>query len=170
MSSDEVEPWTPAFPGQRPPFAKGNELGFAKGNELTLKHGVYSERKVAPIAAQLTADLLSADGHEYLREGRWRMAVSAWARAEARVLLLTAWLEDNGGLGLDHEGNIAPAMNALKDWESRAEKSRSRLGLDPLSAARLGKDRTGAALDAATIMARLEAADRKRQQKGGTDE
>ena len=154
-----VEAWTPAFEGQRPPFPPGHTL--------TLKHGAFSPRRIQPVAEQLIAELLDDAEANYLRKPIWRRTVHAWARAEARVLLLTAWLEDRGDAGIDSDGEVTSVLRVLKDWESRAEKARTRLGLDPLSAARLGRERTAAALDTAQLMAQLEKQERERDAHKG---
>lgn len=82
---------------------------------------------------------------------RWSAAVWSWARAEARVELLTKWVDEHGG-GIADDGSVAGALNALRLWEVRAANCRSRLGLDPLSAARLGRDVTASAIDMAKLL------------------
>jgi hypothetical protein len=76
------------------------------------------------------------------------------------VQLLTEWLADHGE-GVDEVGNVAPVLGALRLWEVRAANCRSRLGLDPLSAARLGRDVTAAQVDMARLLSGVvEPADR----------
>lgn len=156
-----VVEWTPAFPGQRPPFAPGNEL--------TVKHGAYSPRKVDPLASELVETMLSDPGAGHLQHLSYRPALWAWGRAEAQVQLLTEWLAKRGeeagdGVGdLDDEATRS-AYLLLHRAEARANTMRTRLGLDPLSRARLGKDVAAGQLDAARLMAELE-----RQEKDGDD-
>jgi hypothetical protein len=142
VTGQQETTWTPAFPGQRPPFQPGNDLGrkFESGHDLTLKHGAYSLRKIGPIADRLVASLLADESVAYLRVPAYLPALQAWSRAEARVRLLTAWLEDHGGLGVSEEGDLSPVLSALQVWESRAEKARTRLGLDPMSRMVMARD------------------------------
>jgi hypothetical protein len=156
--------WVPEFDGQRPPFAPGNELA--------VQHGVYSPRKVEPLAQELVDGMLADPGTAYLREARWRPALWAWARAEAQVQLATEYLHEKAaqagnGVGDLADERVKSAHLLLHRAEARADRSRARLGLDPLSAARLGKDRTAAALDAAQLMAQLEKQERERQEGEG---
>lgn len=125
--------WVPGFPGQRPPFAEGNELA--------VKHGATSPRKVDPVAQALAVELLADSAVEYLRAPRYASAVQAWALAEAKCALISAWV-DGMPIALAAEskqGQTSP-LELLRKWEATAQTHRARLGLDPVSAARLGKD------------------------------
>lgn len=51
------------------------------------------------------------------------------------MILVTDWLDDHGIL--DERGNPRPAANYLERLEVRAANARARLGLDPLSLAKL---------------------------------
>lgn len=168
MADDE---WVPAFPGQRPPFALGNDIGFTPGNELAVKHGGYSPRKVDPLAAELVAAVLTDGG--LAAAPAYRMALWAWGRAEAQVQLLTEWLSVKGEAASDGVGDLADdsvraAYLLLHRAEARATTQRGRLGLDPLSRARLGRDvAQGAAADAATQLTRMRAdAERRAVEEG----
>lgn len=162
--------WTPEFEGQRPPFEAGNvpSNAFPPGNDLPVTHGGYSPRKVDPLATELVDGLLADPGLEYLKAPAYQPAVWAWARAEASVQLVTEWLavkaEASGdGVGdLDSEA-VRAAYLLLHRAEARATTGRTRLGLDPLSRARLGKDVAQGALanDLATTMAALERRERE---------
>ena len=127
--------WTPEFPGQRPPFALGNELAT--------KHGAYSDRRVLPVAEHLLEDLLPTLP-AYLQEARYAPAVRAYALVLARIERVERWLEaqaDEGGIPeIDDAGEVQSAMGLLLKLEGLADRHRSSLGLTPLSAARLGKD------------------------------
>lgn len=143
--------WQPAFPGQRPPFAPGHEV--------SLRHGAYSPRKVDPLARELVAGVL-ADSSSPAVAPVFRPALWAWARAEAQVQLLTEWLtkqaESTGdGVGDLADEKVRAAYLLLHRAEARATTQRARLGLDPLSAARLGRDRAAGAADTARLMAEL---------------
>ena len=99
-----------------------------------------------------------ANGHA--AEPRHRFALWAFARAEAQVQLLTEYLikagEDAGnGIGdLDAE-RVKAAYLLLHRAEARAMSGRTRLGLDPLSAARLGRDQAATGADMARVMSEL---------------
>lgn len=134
---------------------------FAPGHELSMKHGAYSPRRYEPLAAELVEQVLaqaSVDGAPtaYLAEPSYRPAVWAWARCEAKVQLITEWLADRGG-DMDEEGEVRSAALLLEKVERRGESLRARLGLDPLSRARLGRDVAAGSVDVARLMAALEA-------------
>lgn len=171
MSSEDelaIEPgegtWVPEFEGQRPPFEPGNELA-------TTVHGAYSPRKVDPLAQELVDQVISSPATQYLQAPQWRPALWAWAKAEAQVQLLDEYLAEKGEASGDGVGDLADervrAAYLLRHRASNlAQSGRTRLGLDPLSAARLGRDKTAAALDAAQLMAQLEKQERERNQDG----
>jgi hypothetical protein len=146
--------WTPAFDGQRPPFRDGNEAA--------LTHGARSERRVGPLAAQIAAELLAdPDTPTHLREPMFAMAVEAWARAEAICQLLRAFLDSKSIEDAltelttetedeDRDGGrtrrtsvarkVAAALDSSRRWEAHAANMRSKLGLDPATAAKVGRD------------------------------
>jgi hypothetical protein len=174
----------PAIQGwQRPPFEKGNALG--------LRHGVYSAAVVDPIAEAMVAELLADDDVAHLRP-RWvRWSVDAWGRAEAQVLLWRRHVEALGGFEeslesvtteeseeIRSEGGRSTRSSTSRQMEAaiigleRAEKHaaacRARLGLDPMSRARLGRDVMSAKADMATILSQLQDdTDRAAQQEEG---
>jgi hypothetical protein len=162
----EVEGWTPEFEGQRPPFQPGHQL--------SLRHGAYSPRRVDPLAQELIDAVLEDPATNYLRAAHWRPALYAWAQAEAQVQLLTEWLAKRGeasgdGVGDLSDESVRSVYLLLHRAAGRATTGRTRLGLDPLSAARLGRDRNAAAVDMAKLM-QLAAEEDQRQQEGGSDE
>lgn len=116
----------PLQPWQRPPFERGNGLAVT--------HGAYSPRRVDPLATDLFEKIVT--DLDYLADPSYRPALWAWARAEARVQLLSEWLDEHGPLAED--GTPRPALAALYQFERLAAEARSRLGLDPLSRSRLG--------------------------------
>lgn len=125
--------WTPEFLGQRPPFTPGNEMA--------VKHGAGSPRKVDPLAAALVTELLTDETVKYLQAPRFAAAVQAWATAEAKCGLIATWVD---GMSIEaaassKQGQTSP-LELLRKWEATAQTHRARLGLDPMSAARLGKD------------------------------
>jgi hypothetical protein len=165
--------WVPEFEGQRRPFEPGNEVGrqFEPGHELSTVHGFYSPRRVDPLARELVGLVLADPATKHLEAARWRPALWAWARAEAQVQLLTEYLakcgeESGDGVGDLDADRVRSAYLLLHRAETRATTQRTRLGLDPLSAARLGRDRASEALDTAKLMERLEREEREREESG----
>jgi hypothetical protein len=128
-----------------------------KGETLALKHGAWADRVVDPVAKELVGVVLAQVG--YLGDPSYEPAVWAWARAEARVLVLAKWLDESGTL--DEHGVPRPALAALKDFERLASTARSRLGLDPLSRAALGRDVAAQQVDLARLMSAMDDDDGK---------
>jgi len=154
----DVAAWVPAFPGQRPPFPMGNEL--------SLQYGAYSPRTIEPVAAGIVEQLLADDQVAYLRAPAYRVSVWRYATAQAREDLLHAFMVAHGD---DCQG--CKRCVGLEDrWRilsTTAGRTAQRLGLDPLSRARLGKDvAQGRAADAAAIMAELHRQELERKQAG----
>lgn len=161
MSSTHAE-WVPAFEGQRPPFEPGHEL--------SMRHGAYSPRRVDPLAETFVALVVADPVGLPAAAPQYRPALWAWARAEAQVQLLTEYLEKaaeetEDGIGDLDDDAVRAAYLLLHRAEARADRSRARLGLDPLSAARLGRDRAAGAVDMARLMAEMER--RERAANGG---
>jgi hypothetical protein len=145
--------WVPAFPGQRPPFQPGNELAATY-------HGAYSPRRVDPLAAELVAGVLEDPQASHAHASHHRPALWAWARAEAQCQLLTEYISEKAeavgdGIGDLDDDRVKAAYLLLHRAEARAMSGRARLGLDPLSQARLGRDRAAASVDMAQLMAQL---------------
>lgn len=146
--------WAPAFPGQRPPFEPGHEL--------SMRHGAYSPRRVDPLARDLASYIVEHVPN--LGAPQWVAAVWGWARAEAQVQLLTEYLMAAGeaagdGVGDLGDEKVRAAYLLLHRAEARADRGRARLGLDPLSASRLGRNQAAASVDMARVMAELERRD-----------
>lgn len=144
--------------------AKGTREPFAPGNEVARKHGAYSPRKVDPLARELVDHVLAVadvEGLPWLNQASHGPALWAWARAEVRVQLLTEWLEaqsadGNAGGLLDDDGEVRSAAMFLDRCEKEAAGARSRLGLDPLARARLGRDVAAQNLDLARVWAQQD--------------
>jgi len=133
VKRDKRESGIPARHYSWPPF----ELGHA----LSMRHGAYSPRRVDPLATELLEKV--AASLDYLAaDPSFRPALWAWARAEARVQLLSEYLDEHGSLAED--GAPRAALDALRQFERLAADGRASLGLDPLSRARLGRDMTAA--------------------------
>lgn len=164
----EPEPsgdWTPAFPGQRPPFTPGHEL--------STQHGAYSPRKVDPLAKELVDAMLEDPTLGYLKASAFRPALWAWARAESQAQLLAEYLEGRGkgGVGDLKDKRVQSAYLLLHRAEARADRGRVRLGLDPLSRSRLGKDiAQGRAADAAAALTQMrEEFERAQREQASAD-
>lgn len=114
--------------------------------------------------------LADTAGTGHLQRPEYRPALWAWGRAEAQVQLLTEYLAKRGeeagdGVGDLEDESTRAAYLLLHRAEARAITLRARLGLDPLSRARLGRDVAAGELDAARLMAEMER--REREQNGG---
>lgn len=145
------EGWAPDFPGQRPPFQPGNQLA--------LKHGAFSAARTDPIAQRFIAEIAADDNTAYLAQPRFQSQLWTWAIAAARVELLSAWIDDMSleAATFSGKGQVSP-LELLRKWITTAQTLSARLGLDPLSAARLGKDiAQGRQADAAGLLTRLRA-------------
>lgn len=118
---------------------------FEPGNDAALRHGAKSPRKVDPVADALVEYVTSIDGLEHLREPRFAASVAAWARAEAVVVLLADWC---AGLAIEQvtspqsKRSQTEPLELLRRWEATAATQRARLGLDPMSAAKLMRELT----------------------------
>lgn len=136
----------PAFEGQRPPFQPGNTIGrrLQPGHELSTRHGAYSPRKVDPLAREIVEAILEDPTTPmHVTAAAYRLELWALGRAEARVQLLTEWLDEVAGDRLvapPGSHRVKAANLELHRAETRAASARSRLGLTPVSAAKLGKN------------------------------
>lgn len=142
--------WTPAFPGQRPPFPPGHDLGvrFEPGNELGLRHGAYAELRLAPRAAEIVEGLR---GQVPARTEADEPTLWLLAQVLARIEAAHVWLaEQDLGIFRTSGGELQPVLRALSTWENTAARLLDRLGCTPTSRAQLGLDlvRTGDALRA----------------------
>jgi hypothetical protein len=82
-----------------------------------------------------------------LAEPRYRFALSAWARAETRVALLELFLDVQGVVHTSGDEKGEPRhrlLTELRAEERRAAEERRNLGLDPVSHARLERERAEA--------------------------
>ncbi len=113
---------------------------FTNGNLVRVTHGVYSDRRVNPIARELAEGLIverpDLEDHP--------AAVWSWARIESKCLLLEAWLDEHGFI--DGDGKPTAPAQLVTRYETLALNLRARLGLDPLSQAQLQTTRGQATL------------------------
>jgi hypothetical protein len=122
---------------------------------------------VEPLAVEIRAAVLADPSTDYLASPRYAPALWAWARAEAQVQLLTEYLakageESGDGVGDLEAERVRSAYLLLHRAEARALSGRRALGLDPLAAARLGRDRAAAQVDTARLMAELHRQEQER--------
>ena len=138
----ETGDWSPAFDGQRPPFAPGNVYA--------VRHGASRDRFVAPLAAEIEAELKASTFTPWLADEALADDVAALARAEAVSRLLEAWLDRSMDyitalmVADDPEVSRKDALEAKavlgavereRQASGRASRLRSRLGLTPMSVA-----------------------------------
>lgn len=143
----------PRHPAHRP-AGGGQPRPYAPGNFEAVVTGASSDRIVDAVAVRYRDAALAYLGDQvpdYLGRREYDRAIQAWSRAEARVDLVTRYLDDVGHL--DDEGNPRPAARHLVDLEASAAKRRADLGLDPLSRARLGRDVAATGVDLARLWA-----------------
>lgn len=153
MSSDIVNPdgtpWTPEFDGQRPPFQPGNQLAVT--------HGAFSAARTDPIARRYLDEIAGDPTLGYLDQPRFAAGLWLWASAMAKVELLQAWVDDQAiEDAADSDRGKTSALELLRKWMATAQTWAARLGLDPLSAARLGKDVASTRVDLATLLSKRD--------------
>jgi len=134
--------YEPGDESRRDGFDPGNSV-FEGEDNPNFTHGAKSGVTVAERAAKLLTSALE-DGTmpDHLRSPAFRSAVQAWAEAEAVASLLFDWLN-----GKDVEESVRPPLAATKApvdlWRSahsHAANLRSKLGIDPVSFARIRAD------------------------------
>jgi hypothetical protein len=146
--------------------ARGAGRPFVAGHELSTTHGAYRAVRVSEVAGQILADLLGGDDcPEHLKGGggQYRYVLELWASAMAQARLLRAWLDGQDVVGAmtelteGEESEVRPSpgsarrvmtsrrvssvLEQLHRAETRAGHLSGRLGLDPLSAARVRSPR-----------------------------
>jgi hypothetical protein len=152
--------------------AKKGLTKFQPGNELQLKHGALQAKRTDPIAQMFLDELAADPSLAYLTAPRFRVSAWAWAVAEAKVMVLTEWVDEMTIRGASRAGpGQTSPMELLRKWMVTAANMRVKMGLDPASAAKLGKDVAGTRqADAATLLTQLrtehEAAEAAERQIG----
>lgn len=127
---------------------------FEPGNAVARRHGAFAA-DVEDAAVVLVDELLDVPSAQYLTDPVYRPSLRSWAVAEVRCRRLAAYVVEQGEL--DEDGAPRPALEALRTWETRASNERDRLGLSPLSRARLGRDVAAQNVDVARLWATAEA-------------
>jgi hypothetical protein len=185
MRTGRIEGAMTAEPHSQGPGLGGPRRGyswapFEPGHERSLVHGTRSPRTVGPLAERIEREARADPSWpDYLTSPEYGPAVAAWARSEAIVELLWRYLADQD---VEHwlteqareeseetrtprrtrristARRVTNALASLQRWETTAANHRSRLGLDPLSRARLGKDVAAARVDIARVMSGLDPA------------
>lgn len=133
-----ADAWTPAWPGQRPPFAPGHDLSTT--------HGAYSEARLIPLSekvyAELRASLVSWDD-------AYEIPVRAVAEIRARRILAVRWLDEHGLTTA--KGEVQPILKEVPKWEARERELANDLALTIRSRAALDLDRLAAMKDMVTL-------------------
>jgi hypothetical protein len=122
----ETGGWTPAFPGQRPPFRSGHTY--------SVKTGVYSPRKVRPLAEKILAGLLADPQPPWIAHPLLRHLLDELATVQARQKLLGAYFDtisDDDCAG--DRCQCAGAAAAMDLARTRESTLLGRLGAAPMS-------------------------------------
>lgn len=125
---------------------------FQPGHEKSMRHGARSERRWRPLADELEAE--AVQHAPWLSRPSFRAALRSWAKAEAQATLVADWLDEHGLLDVD--GEPRPASTYALRLEASAQARRERLGLDPMSFAKLLATFSGTA-GADDVLERLRA-------------
>jgi hypothetical protein len=113
---------------------------FEPGNEAALRHGAHSLKLVEPRARELAPAILEANAHlDSLRDGH---AVMRLAVALARIERVWAWLaeQDDAVFSDTEAGEVHGVHERLSRWERQAAADEDRLGISPVTRAKLGLD------------------------------
>ena len=142
MTTATTEDWRPARGYSWPPFQPGHTV--------SRRHGVWSQRTWEPLAEDLVSGLLE-DKPDLVG---YPEVVAAWARAEARCILLDEYLV---GRFTDGDEKSEKVLRFVAQFEKLAHDLRRELGLTPGSEADLARSRAEAIrgeVDLEALMAR----------------
>jgi hypothetical protein len=124
-------------------------------------HGAYCPAIVNPAAAQVLAELAADPDVGYLADPKYRRQASRFARMAAMEERISAHLDT-----LTDEELLEPTKGGgntkIESWRAIAEaanRSASRLGLDPLARSRMGREVAGTRFDLARAWAAEDAAE-----------
>jgi hypothetical protein len=118
---------------QRPPFEPGNKVAQT--------HGAFTPSIVEPLADELRETILTDPDSAYLRSPRFAKRLLSYCQTEARVMRIEAWvgqMSDEEAARSD-KGQTSP-LELLRKWKTTAANEANKLGLDPVSWARIRKD------------------------------
>ena len=115
--------------------------------------------RVDEVAREFLAEIAQDPNVKYLYQPRFQGSLWLWATAMAKAELLRRWVDSMPiAEAADSKRGQTSPLELLRKWITTAQNESSRLGLDPLSAARLGKDvAQGRQADAASELTRLRA-------------
>ena len=120
---DERGEWTPAFPGQRPPFEPGHEL--------TVKHSAYADVRLGPRVAELADEIRTVvPAYSIADDYVVRLLALSFARIEAA----------EEAIAVAEPGELERLRQDLRGWVNSARRLLNDLALTPMSRARLGLD------------------------------
>lgn len=141
------------------PISQGPARGyswapFVAENFAAKKHGAYSSRVITPLTAEIANAVCAA--RPDLQKPEMQPAVLAYARTEAQLEVLTAFVDLNGSID-ENTGEPTSAEKYRLRIDTQAYKHRERLGLDPLSKAKLSKDIASTQVDLSIILAQMNA-------------
>lgn len=119
----------PAFEGQRPPFANGNEAATT--------HGRYSERRFGPLAERILERERAAMGD--LWDGTSEVVLGRYAALAAQCELLEADIDAHGVV--DECGQVRPAVREALRLSSRILEYGKELAATVRSRAQLDLER-----------------------------
>jgi hypothetical protein len=144
--------WTPAFPGQRPPFQPGNQLAVT--------HGAYSKQRTDPIARRLLEEIATDPTTAYLAAPKFHAQLWQWAVAQARVEILTEYVDSMDlDEAMDSKAGKTSPLDLLRKWMVTALSMANHMGFTPRSAAGMGKAIASTQLDLATILSNTDTND-----------
>lgn len=119
---------------------------FEANNTAAVKHGAHSKRLITPIAAATANTLMET----YPRLRGFREAVLEYARVDAQVERMQAWVDEHGEIDTE-TGEPTGTQRELLRTRKHLMNLADRLGLTPLANARLGKDTAAAQVDLVKI-------------------
>jgi len=146
------EPWTPEFEGQRPPFQPGNQMA--------VKHGAFTPARINPVAEQIIAGIHADDDLSILRMPAFQYGLWAYATAAARVLRLEEWVDSMPiQQAADSDRGKTSPLELLRKWQTYMDNKAARLGLDPISYAKLHKTVASTKVDLARLLSEFDDTD-----------
>lgn len=135
-----------AYCKAQPPAAEPNiqtddgkpVAGVGEGNTIAVRHGAYAPQLVSAQAEALRPSVLQHNPH--LHEGRDGPAIARYLQTLARVARVYEWLEQQADpvFADTTAGALHGVYDQLRRWERDAASDEERLGIAPLTRAKLG--------------------------------